>query len=148
MKAITGSLVLALVAGCSSVPSRSPTGAADLQALAGAFVRAQFSFDQQALDHLTAANFVEISPKGEVDERDKVLSFYAPDKKSEAPPYTIVDAKVRTTSGTAVITQTIKIGNDPRSLRLSQALTAAYVNGEWKLTSSQTTPIPPSPPSK
>ncbi len=144
MKKMFGSFALAIIAGCSSVPAVSPGSSADLEALARAYVQAQFSFDQQAIRDLTAPTFVEISPKGEVDERDKVISFYAPEKRTNAPSYTISNAKVRTTNDTAVVTQTITIGESPRTISLSQGLTAAYVRGKWKITSSQTTPIPPS----
>lgn len=143
MKTMFGSLALAVIAGCSSVPAASPGSAADLEGLARAYVQAQFSFNQQAIRDLTAPTFVEISPRGEVDERDKVISFYAPDKRTDAPGYTISNAIVRATNDTAVITQTITIGKSPRTISLSQGLTAAYLRGEWKITSSQTTPIPP-----
>ncbi|MDQ1523675.1 MAG: hypothetical protein QOE47_1599, partial [Pyrinomonadaceae bacterium] len=43
---------------------------------------AQKDYDAAKLDEILAPDYVEISPAGEVDPRAKVLSFYAPDKKS------------------------------------------------------------------
>lgn len=148
MKMQFGCLTLATIAGCSAVPTMSPANTSDLEGLARAYVQAEFSFDQQAIRDLTAPAFVEISPKGEIDERDRVISFYAPDKRTEAPAYTISNAVVRTSKDTAVITQTITIGTSPRTMSLAQGLTAAYIKGRWKITSSQSTPIPPPSPGK
>ena len=148
MKKLSLSFALALVAGCSSVPAVPPASSADLEAIARAYVQAQFSFDQRAIRDLTAPAFVEISPKGEVDERDEVLAFYAPEKRASAPGFTIGNVQVRRTGDTAVVTQTITIGQAPRTVSLSQGLTAAHVGGTWKITSSQTTPMPSGSPGK
>ena len=90
-----------------------------------------------------AREFVEVSPKGEVDERLKVVSFYSPEKKSPAPPYIVSESKVRISGDTAVITQVVTIGQAPRVMRLTQLLTANRSNKKWLLTSSQSTPQPP-----
>lgn len=113
-----------------------------LARIAESYVAAQFAFDQQTLRELTAENFVEISPQGEVDERSAVIGFYAPEKKRAAPRFSIANQKVRITGTMAVITQFVTIGIPPRSMTLSQASTAAFQDGHWKLTSSQSTPVP------
>ena len=131
------------LAACSSL-SGAPAGAElALAALAQDYVGAQFSFDQAALTRMTAPKFVEVSPKGEVDEREVFIGFYAADKKAVAPPHRVLDQKVRVTGSTAVITQTLEMGASPRLMRVTQALSAAFVDGRWVLTSSQTTPLPP-----
>ena len=52
--------------------------------LVEAFTKAQHDFDQAQLRALTADDYVEISPIGEVDPRDKMLGFYDPAKRSRA----------------------------------------------------------------
>jgi len=137
--------VLAALAGCSSVPaSRGKT--AELEALARSYVSAQFAFDQDSIRKITAPRFVEISPRGEVDERDAVILFYAREKRSAAPEFAIKDQKVRVSGGMAVVTQTVVVGTPPRTMALTQALTATQASGKWMLTSSQSTPNPPKKP--
>ncbi len=141
-KAFCALCVLALAA-CSSLPGPSAASEHALMALGKDYVGAQFSFDQAALARMTAPKFVEVSPKGEVDEREAFIGFYAADKKGAAPPYRVLDQRVRVTGSTAVVTQTLEMGSSPRLMRMTQALSAAYVDGRWVLTSSQTTPLPP-----
>ena len=141
---------LAVVTGCiisSAMTAWAGSPSTDqLKVLAQAYLDAQFSFDQESVRRLTAPQFVEISPKGEVDERDAVIAFYAPEKRTPAPPYSIQNQKVRLTGTSAVITQTVTIGTPPRSMSLSQAITASRIGRDWKLTSSQSTPIPAAKP--
>lgn len=77
-----------------------PTNSDQLRDLATAYAGAQFSFDQSSLRRILALKFVEISPKGEVDERDAVIAFYAPEKKTPAPPFSIENQIVRLTGHT------------------------------------------------
>ena len=46
---------------------------------------AQRTFDQAALDRLLTADYVEVSPVGDVDERTKVIGFYSADAKAKSP---------------------------------------------------------------
>lgn len=138
-------VLIVVVAGCMLSATVSAwagsTNVEQVKGIAHAFLQAQFSFDHASIQRLTAPGFVEISPKGEVDEREAVLGFYLPHKKTPAPPYSIRDQKVRLTGKFAVITQTVDIGTPPRTMRLSQSLTAVRVGRQWKLTSSQSTPM-------
>jgi len=139
-------LAASLLTACASRPAASVVPAApvpELQALARRYVEAQFAFDPATLAQVTAPQFVEVSPKGEVDEREAVLGFYAAERKTAAPPHQVLDQAVRLTGSTAVITQTLEMGSGPRRMRMTQALTAAWADGRWWLTSSQTTPVPP-----
>lgn len=107
------------------------------EAAVDGFIAAERDFDQAALTRLTAPDFVEISPVGEVDPRDKVIGFYAPEQRREAPPVTVSDRTVRRFADTAVVTA--RLGFGPMALR------AVYVarNGRdgWRLVSAQYTPI-------
>lgn len=132
-----------LLSACASLSGNAAGSEQELKALGKAYADAQFAFDQAALIRMTAPKFVEVSPKGEVDEREAVIGFYAADKKSAAPPHQVLDQKVRVTGSTAVITQTLELGASPRLMRMAQALSASWVDGHWVLTSSQTTPVPP-----
>jgi ketosteroid isomerase-like protein len=105
--------------------------------LVDAFIAAQRGFDQAALGRLTAPEYVEISPLGEVDPRDRMLGFYAPDKKQAAPEITVSERTVRVLGDTALVTARLAFG--PGAMR------AVYVarrdkNG-WRLVSTQFTPI-------
>lgn len=140
--AVLAEAVAACVLSAAMSAWAGPKDDEQVRALAQAFVLAEFSFDQASLHRLTAQQFVEISPKGEVDERQAVLSFYSSEKKEvPAPPYTIRDQRVRLSGDVAVITQTLVIGTPPRAISLSQSLTAVLVGGQWKLASSHSTPM-------
>jgi len=43
--------------------------------------QAQANFDQKTLEAITHTQYLEVSPAGEVDERAKMLGFYAPENK-------------------------------------------------------------------
>lgn len=47
-------------------------------------VRAQTEYDAKTLDSILTADYIEISPVGEFDPRDKVLGFYTPEAKAAA----------------------------------------------------------------
>ena len=145
-KLIVAAVLGACLSGSAISAWAGPTKTDQLKALARAYVEAQFSFDQVSLRRIVAPKFVEISPKGEVDEMDAVISFYASEKKTAAPPYSIENQIVRLTGTSAVVTQTVTLGTPPRSRSLSQAISASLIGSEWKLISSQSTPIPPPKP--
>ena len=132
-----------LLGACASLPEPRPDAAQALKDLARGYVEAQFAFDQAALQRLTAPQFVEVSPKGEVDERAAVIGFYAPDRKTASPPCQVLEQQVRLSGSTAVVTQILEMGSAPRVVRMTQALSATWTQGQWLLTSSQTTPVPP-----
>lgn len=140
---VPAALGLLLLGACASPPVPMAGAEPQLQALARGYVQAQFAFDQAAIARLTAPQFVEVSPKGEVDEREAVIGFYAAERKTAAPPLAVLDQKVRISGTTAVITQTLELGVSPRRMRMTQALSAHWDGGRWQLTSSQTTPVPP-----
>ena len=87
-------VAVSLLAVVGSVMAREDAPAA-VAALAGKFLEAQRSFDLPAIRALTAENYVEVSPAGELDDREKMLGFYAPDKKTQAPPMKCTMARMR-----------------------------------------------------
>lgn len=110
------------------------------------FLDAQSRHDVTALRSLTAEQFIEISPLGEVDPREKMLGFYA--KEASAPPPAIVidERQVRIFADSAIVTVKLgfNAGGQTRSLRSSFV---AHKDGvQWKLVSAQHTPMrPPKP---
>src|SRR3982751_2056958 len=55
-----------------------------LQTLVKQMTDAQLTYDSATLDKLFTADYIEISPLGEFDNRDKVLGFYKPEMKPDA----------------------------------------------------------------
>ena len=51
----------------------------ELTALVKKMTDAQINYDAAALDQIFAADYIEISPVGEFDPRQKVLGFYSPE---------------------------------------------------------------------
>ena len=127
-----------------SLPSfaKESADSEQLKSLAESYVTAQFTFDQRLLESITTPQFVEISPKGEIDERAEVISFYAPEKKVASPPFAITDVKVRKNGNVAFISQVINLTLGPREVKMTEGLSAIKTEQGWKLVSSQTTPHP------
>ncbi|SEM78720.1 protein of unknown function [Sphingomonas gellani] len=130
--------VLAPLALVATAPAMAAPGdEAAVSRLTDAFVAAQRGFDQAALARLTAPGYVEISPLGDVDARDRMLGFYAPDKKRDSPPLILTERSVRLYGDTAVETARLAFG--PAAMR---ATYVAHRQGrEWVLISAQFTPI-------
>lgn len=112
----------------------------EIKLLAEAYVKAQFTFDQNSLELITTPKFVEISPKGEIDERLEVIEFYAPENKVMPPPYRITDVTVRKNGDVAFVSQVIGLTLGSKSVEMTQGLSAIKTEQGWKLVSSQTTP--------
>jgi ketosteroid isomerase-like protein len=120
-----------LAAGPAWAQATTPEAAVD------GYVAAQRDFDQAALTKLTTADFVEISPVGEVDPRDKVIGFYAADKRQPSPPLTVTEKTVRRMGDTAIVT--VRLGYGAMGLRGVYVARAA--KDGWRLVSAQYTPI-------
>ncbi len=128
----------AAIAIATAVPAAAaPTREQAVTSLVDAFVAAQGAFDQAALARLTAPGYVEISPLGEVDPREKMLAFYAPDRKRQAPPLVLDERAVRLFGDTAVATARLSFGR-----AAMRAVHVARRDGSgWRLVSAQFTPI-------
>lgn len=119
----------------------------ELVALVQRYANAQSNFDQAAIRAATDEQFVEISPVGEVDSREKVLSFYAPDQKRPGPQLQIDEPAVRIFGDTAVISTRLSYslnqGGQARNFAMRAGYVARLVNNRWLLISAQYTGIRP-----
>ncbi|MEP7214354.1 MAG: nuclear transport factor 2 family protein [Acidobacteriota bacterium] len=116
---------------------------------------AQTDFDAAALDKIYTADFIEISPAGEFDPREKVLGFYKPELKPDPAKVNVsVDASdfsIRNYEKTAIVITklTFNVTADgqqvpPRNMRAMAVFRKE--NGAWKIASVQYTGIRPAPP--
>lgn len=107
------------------------------------FLDAQAHYDVPALRALTADQFVEISPLGEVDPRDKMMGFYAKDAPPGAPIPVTDERQVRVFGDSAIVTLRISftINGQARSLRSN--FVAHKEGTQWKVVSAQHTPMRP-----
>ncbi|MBI3284643.1 MAG: nuclear transport factor 2 family protein [Burkholderiales bacterium] len=111
-------------------------------------VTAQGAFDVESLKAVTADNYIEISPAGEVDPRVKMLGFYAPEHKGPAPTMTVEDPVTRIFGDTVIVIAKLAYSmNGPDGNLRSVAVRASYVarkiGATWKLVSVQYTGIRP-----
>ena len=128
---------------------------AAIQAIVKKMVTAQTEFDVKTLDAIFASDYIEISPVGEFDPRDKVLSFYKPESKPDPSKMTasteITDWSIRNYGNFAVaiarFNYTVTMEGKPvppRSMRTMAVLRKE--KGDWKIASVQYTGIrPPRP---
>lgn len=118
---------------------------------------AQRAYDAKTLDQIFTSDYIEISPVGEFDPREKVLGFYKPELKPPADKMTttvdIDEHSIRTYDkfAVAIVRLTYKITADgktlpPRQMRLTLALRKE--RSEWKIASAQYTGIRPTQPPK
>jgi uncharacterized protein (TIGR02246 family) len=134
--------MLAPAAMVVAVPAVAQDAA--VRALVDRFEAARAAYDPAALATTLAPSFEEISPIGTVDGRDAVLGFYAPDKKTPAPPMTDDEVAVQTSGDTALVTLRKRFaipGGPTRAIRVRYV--AQRMRGRWQLLSAQYTPIPP-----
>jgi len=150
---------LAILAALLAAGAPAPADAKALATLAGqvreagqvlqlveAFTRAQHDFDQARLRALTTDNYVEISPIGEVDPRDKMLGFYDPGKKVDGPAMTVSDTNVRMVGrdvaiAVTMISYSLPTRDGVRAVAMRAVFTARRDGRTWKLVSAQYTPI-------
>ncbi|MCX7295132.1 nuclear transport factor 2 family protein [Janthinobacterium sp.] len=143
--------LISTIAALAFVAAAQPARAADDDAavlnLVRQHVAAQASFDAPALAALTADNYAEVSPLGDVDTREKMLAFYAPEKKSAAPVIVVEEPFVRVAGDTAVLIArlavTVQAGGQQRNMALRASYVAKKEGAAWKLLSAQYTGIAP-----
>lgn len=135
-----------------ALPALAADDQADVLSLVRQHVAAQTQFDVPALAALTADNYVEVSPMGEVDTREKMLAFYAPEKKTATPVITVEEPLVRVSGDTAVLIGKLAISVNAGGQQRQMAMRASYVavkQGQaWKLMSAQYTGIAPKRPAQ
>ncbi len=116
----------------------------EIQSLIDRFDAARLQHDPATLEKALASDYEEISPVGEIDDREKVLGFYAPELKRTAPAMTNEPLVIRSHGDAAIITtrKSFTIPGGPvRSVRVRYV--AERAAGKWLLVSAQYTPIPP-----
>lgn len=129
-----------------------------LTALIKKAVDAQASFDAASLEALYASDYVEISPVGEYDPREKAIGFYKTQPNSAGgPPKMSVLAdefNVRSYGKVAVVIArvTFSPAGNAAQQRPPISFRATYVcrkeKGAWKISSVQVTGIRPTQPPK
>lgn len=113
-------------------------------------VDAQANYDPKALDEVFASDYIEISPKGEVDPRDKVLGFYKPEDKPPADKMTLAieagEYNIRNYGKFAIVVSKFDykiVANGqpvpPRSIRC--VVVFRKEKNSWKIASAQYTAI-------
>lgn len=146
------SLVAAFACAASVALPALADDSADVLNLVRQHVAAQTGFDVPRLAALTTDNYVEVSPMGEVDTREKMLAFYAPEKKTATPVITVEEPLVRVTGSTAVLIGKLAIsvyaGGQQRQMAMRASYVALKQADGWKLMSAQYTGIAPKRPAQ
>lgn len=147
-------LILALLLSGASVFAQTKDEKA-LKDLIRQLTAAQTAYQPDALDKILTADYIEISPAGEFDPREKVLGFYKPELKPPADKLTaevevndysirIYDRKFAVVI--ARLDYSMKSGGKelpPRSIRAT--FVCRKTKGAWKIASAQYTGIRPPP---
>ncbi|RXR08681.1 nuclear transport factor 2 family protein [Pseudoxanthomonas composti] len=103
--------------------------------------QAEHDFDLERLRQVLDPAFIEISPLGQVDGHDAVLSFYTPEKKVDAPPTTMDEVIVHPHGDSAVLATQLRYTVGGRTMAMRLGATARRTPQGWVLISAQYTPI-------
>ncbi len=125
-----------------------------LKSLVKQMTDAQAAYDSVALDKILTADYIEISPVGEFDPREKVLGFYKPELKPPAEKMTIAteaaefSIRVYDKFAIVIVRFNYAMTSDgkplpPRSIRAM--IVCRKEKGAWKIASAQYTGIRPPP---
>jgi ketosteroid isomerase-like protein len=150
----SNTLCIAGALACMSITAaHAATPEQSVSELVQRFTTAQGTFDRTALEALTAENYIEISPLGEVDPRAKMLSFYVKHDDKPLPAITVDEIAPRVLGNTAIVLAKVSyamtVGGQTRTSALRSSFVAQQQDGAWKLVSAQYTPIrPPAAPGK
>ena len=150
-------VVVAVVIIASSVSAQSNVKQSKdeqmLTALVKRMTEAQSKFDPTTLEKIYASDYIEVSPIGEVDPREKAIGFYKPqpDMPANAAPIVTTDEfQIRSYKDFALViakfTFTAQAGSEmakrpPVSFRATVA--CRKEKGAWKIASVQATGIRP-----
>lgn len=146
-------LFLLIFSGAVTVAAQNnPKEEAALKSLVDQLTTAQAEYDPFALDRIFTTDYIEISPAGEFDPREKVLTFYTPDWKAKNGGMAIsIEEKypsIRIYGPTAVvITEMVytlsKDGQSRPGPKIMAMIVARKEKGVWKIASAQYTGIRP-----
>ena len=144
---LTGALALAMVAGAVDAQGRLEPDAS-VAALVRAFCDARDHFDAKALGGLLTPDYVEVSPRGEIDRRPAVLGFYAANKATPVPAMTRDTQDVRVLGDAAIVIGSVSYavptptgGTVERTVRVTYV--ERRVGGRWLMASTQYTGVQP-----
>ena len=136
--------VIAAIATTQASTSAERAAVAVVQQLADA----QRTFDQAALDRLLTADYVEVSPVGDVDERAKVIGFYSADAKAKSPEVSsiVIDeprVRIDGTHAIVIVRQTTNVGPAGASRAVVMRVTAhlRQSGNQWRIASTHYTGI-------
>lgn len=148
-------IVLSFIVVLLSITAISQTtDEKEVIAVAKQAAAAQENYDTATLEKVYAADYIEISPKGEIDERDKAIGFYKIENveeiKAKTPNYILDELKVRHYGKFAIVITRFSIGSKTDISKKPNALgIVVYAlrkeKGAWKIYSAQFTPFPPPP---
>ena len=132
-----------------SVDAQSPSkDNAALTALVRQMAAYQTSFDAAGLDKIFTSDYIEISPVGEFDPREKVLGFYGAENRpagGSIPAIDVSEVSIRNYGKFAIVIAKLayKVSPSvpPRSIR--GTFVCRREGGTWKIASSQYTGIRP-----
>lgn len=143
--------VLILFLSSVSAFAQSKDDAA-LKSLVKQMTDAQKSFQPEILDKIFAADYIEISPVGEFDPREKVLGFYKPELKPPIDKMSVMltadEYSIRSYKDFAIVIVRLNytMTSEGRTLP-SRSMRATIVcrkeKGAWKIASAQYTGIRP-----
>jgi uncharacterized protein (TIGR02246 family) len=109
---------------------------------------AQRTFDQAALDRLLTADYVEVSPVGDVDERAKVIGFYSADAKAKSPEVSSIvidqpNVRIDGDHAIVIVRQTTNVGPAGASRAVVMRVTAHLrrIGNAWRIASTHYTGI-------
>lgn len=122
----------------------------ELKALVNQMITAQTEYDPKTLDNILTADYIEISPLGEFDPREKVLSFYNAEAKAAAAGMTAeveaTEHSIRSYGKFAVVivraNYSLTMNGNPLPPRSIRATYVMRKEGKtWKIASAQYTGI-------
>jgi hypothetical protein len=146
-------ILFLFLSGVASAQSSSKDDAT-LRSLVTQAALAQTAFRPVTLDRILTKDYIEISPAGEFDPREKVLGFYKPDLKPPAnviPKVELSEFSIRRYGRFAIVIAKLTYSTTvdskampPRSMRATFA--CRQEKGSWKIASAHYTGIRPPPP--
>ncbi len=141
---LLGGFIMYTQAIAAEIPSNP------LTELVRSHAEAQRNFDQARLQLLTADDYIEVSPVGELDSRETMLSFYAPDQRRPAPTVQVETPVVRRVGAqddmalvVAKLVYTMDADGQSRSFAMMASYVAQKKGNQWKLLSAHYTGIRP-----
>lgn len=139
-------VAITLVWSAALAKSQATNQDAALIGLVDSFARAQREYDQPKLKALTTPDYVEVSPVGDVDARDEMLGFYAPDKKRASPELVISERLIKRQGDSAVVLAKLSFaapgpGGVARTVAMRASFVARRTGRIWRLAAAHYTPV-------